>query len=112
MKKKTKKARKPSYKQLTAHAQNCSQNLNNTLNDLSKARCRADKYEKAYRDLKNNLGQYLALLAGNYGVDPERAKKLQEEMFKEPVEQGIIYSAGVYSGDFGNITVIPCPSFK
>ena len=109
MKKKTKKL---SYKTLTAHAQNCSQKLNDALNDLSKARCRADKYEKAYRDLKNNLGQYLAMFANDYGVDPERAKRLQEEMFKEPAECGIIYKSGIYSGDFGNIAMIPSPQFK
>lgn len=47
---------------------------------------RADRYEQAYRDLKNNLGQYLAMFANDLGVDHERARKLQEAMFKEPAE--------------------------
>lgn len=45
---------------------------------------RGEAYEAAYRDLKNNLGQYLAMFANDIGVDCERAQKLQEAMFKEP----------------------------
>lgn len=114
MKKKTKKSRKPSYKQLEADLRKRTTMLGDASTDATKASRRADKYEKAYRDLKNNLGQYLAMFANDYGVDPERAKKLQEAMFSEP-DGDSFTNVHIYAGDFGdfgNIAMVPSPQFK
>lgn len=44
----------------------------------------AEKWERAYRNLKNLIGKYMAMMASDYGVDKERARNLEAQMFSEP----------------------------
>ncbi len=89
----TKKKRISPYAEL-------SQKYASTFNQMQKAedRCRvlgheledykkeAADWENAYRGLKNAIGEYMAMMASDYGVDAMRAKELEKRMFSEPAD--------------------------
>jgi hypothetical protein len=103
MKKKTRKVKKPSRKQISASYSQCASELFEARSELNTQTRRADKFEKAYRALKDRLGQYLAIFAaGSAAYDKGRIQQLQEEMFCEPRTDSL--SVTTYCGDFGNVT--------
>lgn len=86
------KNKKPTVRKLTddirkmtkKHDEVCAQFLDSQ-GDLTDARRDAKRYEKAYRDLKNNLAEYLAMFAaGTPYTSSARVIELQRAMFREP----------------------------